>query len=87
MLLAASETVTMLDYLQRAGVLGLLAAALVGLNRRWWFPRWYVDELAADRDEWRELAMQGTRIAERQLPLVETAVRRGEEAARRRGGG
>lgn len=86
-MLFAADTATMLDYLQRAGVLGLLAAALVGLNRRWWFPRWYVDELTEDRDEWRELAMQGTRIAERQLPLVETAVRRGAEQRRRGGGG
>lgn len=47
---------------------GLLVALLViiytGVKKLWVFG-WYAKELRADREEWKEAALRGTRVAER----------------------
>lgn len=47
---------------------GLLVALLViiytGVKKLWVFG-WYAREIRADRDEWKEAALRGTRVAER----------------------
>lgn len=53
---------------------GLLIALLViiytGTKKLWVFG-WYVKELRADREEWKQAALQGTRIAERVVTVHE----------------
>jgi hypothetical protein len=81
-IVGAGDLEVALEYVQRGGVLGMLIMVTLGTVRRWWFPAWYVRELEDDRNQWKELALQGTRIAERQTSLVEQAVERGRHARR-----
>lgn len=69
----------MLDYIQRGGVLGLLTLAIVGSVRKWWAPAWYVKAIEDERDEWKAVALNGTRLAERSTSVFEAAVRRGNQ--------
>lgn len=53
---------------------GLLVALLIiiftGMKGMWVFG-WYVRELRDDRDEWKEAALRGTRVAERVVSVHE----------------
>lgn len=53
---------------------GLLVALLVilfsGMKKKWVF-YWYVREVKEDRDEWKQAALRGTRIAERVVTVHE----------------
>lgn len=51
------------NFIQVAGVPGMLFLALVGLFRRWWYPGYVVHDLEQDRDEWKAIAMQNMHIA------------------------
>jgi hypothetical protein len=71
---AADPSGGYLDYVNKGGVIALLVLIVLGSVRKWWVPGWTYAEMAADRDQWRELAMQGTSLAERQTGLLETTV-------------
>lgn len=67
----------LLSILNDAGVLGLLVAVLVGGARQWWVWGWAyrdvlktVEKLEGERDEWRDLALQGTSLAEKTVDLA-----------------
>lgn len=45
--------------------MGLLLAIIVAGWRRWWVFGWQYDALAKDRDQWKNLALEGTDLAER----------------------
>lgn len=53
---------------------GLLVALLIiiytGVRKLWVFG-WYAKEIRADRDEWKEAALRGTRVAERVVSVHE----------------
>ena len=53
---------------------GLLVALLViiftGMKKKWVFG-WYAREIREDRDEWKEAALRGTRVAERVVSVRE----------------
>ena len=49
------------------GPFGTLVMALVilyGGRQKWWVFGWYAVEVAKERDEWKESALRGTKIAE-----------------------
>lgn len=46
-------------------VAALLMGFLMGFVRKWWVLGWHYDETVKDRDEWKELALQNLRIAEK----------------------
>lgn len=46
------------------GTLVLTLLILYGGRRKWWVFGWYAQEVAKERDEWKEAALRGTRIAE-----------------------
>jgi hypothetical protein len=54
-----------------AGVLGLLILILYGLTKKWWVVGWAYEEVRKERDEWKELALSGTRAAERAVDLAQ----------------
>ena len=57
--------VEVFDLLNRGGVLALLALILLGGHRRWWVFGWAYRETLAREQEWKQLALTGTKIAER----------------------
>lgn len=64
------------DYINTGGVIGLFTLILVGGFRRWWVWGWaYKDMEAAkarveqERDDWRQLALHGTSLAEQTVNL------------------
>lgn len=60
------------DFMNRAGVLGLLIWAMVGGYREWWVWGWQYRQVVKDRDEWKALALKSTslttRLADQHLP-------------------
>ncbi len=60
-----------LSVISDGGVLGLLILILYGLQKRWWVVGWAYDEVRTERDEWKELALSGTRAAERAVDLAQ----------------
>lgn len=47
---------------------GLLIAAVVGVLRGWWVPKWYFDQMKTERDEWRSVAKATVRVADHVIP-------------------
>lgn len=62
---------------------GLLVALLIiiytGIKKIWVFG-WYAREVRADRDEWKEAALRGTRVAERVVTQQEEVRNRDVQA-------
>lgn len=73
-----SDPGSFLDYLRTGGVLGMLAMIVIGTLRKWWLPAWYVHDLEKERDEWKAMALSGTRLAERSSSVLEDAIKRGQ---------
>lgn len=46
------------------GTLVLSLLILFGGWKRWWVFGWHYSEVAKERDEWKEAALRGTKIAE-----------------------
>lgn len=65
-----------LNFASDAGVIGLLVFVLVGGAKKWWVWGWSYEELVKDRDEWKELALSGTNLAERAVDLAAKKPRR-----------
>lgn len=74
-----------LDAVSRVGVVGILALALYGLQKKWWVPGWAYRELE-DRhavlrerfDKVVETALHSSRGVERTASVLEQAIKRGE---------
>jgi hypothetical protein len=56
------------------GVIALLILILVGGHRRWWVWGWLHKETVADRDEWKQLALRGTGLAETATSAARKAI-------------
>lgn len=63
-------------YLSQAGVLGLLGIVIFGGYRQWWVFGWQykeakarIDKAEKERDDWRDLALHGTSLAEQTVDL------------------
>lgn len=74
-----------LDSVSRVGVVGILALALFGLQKKWWVPGWAYRELHDRHEVLRErfdkvveTALQSSRGVERTASVLEEALRRGE---------
>jgi hypothetical protein len=87
---AAQTDLGWLDAVSRVGVVGFLALALYGLQKKWWVPGWAYRELNDRHDVLRqrfdkvvETALQSSRGVERTASVVEEAIRRGEQSGGR----
>lgn len=65
-----------LKYISQIGVLGVLTVVLYGGYKRWWVFGWIyqqseirVEKLEKERDDWRDLALHGTTLAEQTVDL------------------
>lgn len=72
----------LLKYFSQAGVLGLLTIVIFGGYRQWWVFGWQYKEAAAriekaekERDDWRDLALHGTSLAEQTVDLFKRSSR------------
>jgi hypothetical protein len=61
----------LLSVISDGGVLGLLIMILFGLVKRWWVVGWVYEDCAKERDEWKDLALSGTRAAEQAVTLAQ----------------
>lgn len=75
-----------LDAVSRVGVVGILALALYGLQKRWWVPGWAYRELLERHEKLRgryddavTIALQSSRGVERSATVLEEALGRGRE--------
>lgn len=59
-----SELSAVVDFLDKAGTLGMLVFLLFGLMRRWLVIGWVYNEAQEREQEWKRLALTGTKIAE-----------------------
>lgn len=57
-----------------AGLLVFLLFVLFAGWRRWWVYGSALDEMTKDRDEWKRLALRGTRVVEKTLDVAEKEV-------------
>jgi hypothetical protein len=65
-----------LKYVSQGGVLGLLIVILFGGYKRWWVFGWIYKEseervakAEKERDDWRDIALHGTTLAEQTVDL------------------
>lgn len=82
-LAAADPGLGWLDAVSRVGVVGILALALYGLQKRWWVPGWaYRDletrhaNLRAKYDDAVTIALQSSRGVQRSATVLEEALGR-----------
>lgn len=66
-------------YVNDGGVIGLMIVILAGGFRRWWVWGWaYKDmeiakaKMEQERDDWRQLALHGTSLAEQTVNLFKS---------------
>jgi len=62
------------DFLQRAGVIGLLVLILVSGARRGWVWGYQLQEMQIDRDRWRDLALRSMGQANRSMDVAQRGV-------------
>lgn len=70
---------SILSLLDKGGVVGLLVVLFVGGLRKWWVFGWSYTEALAREQEWKTLALTGTKIAEKvvakqQIPVDNTTL-------------
>jgi hypothetical protein len=75
------DPVAIADFLQRAGVVGLLVFILVGGARKIWVWGYQLVEMQADRDRWRDLALNLLGQTKRATDVVERSVAMAEKKA------
>lgn len=75
------DPVAVADFLQKAGVIGLLVFILVGGARQVWVFGYQLREMRIDRDRWRDLSLtllgqvnRSASVTERSVALVEKKV-------------
>jgi uncharacterized membrane protein len=77
-----APTVTdVLGWVRDGGVIGILVFFIVGFWRQWWVMGWQWEACQRDRDEWRQMALRGTDLAER----LSTTVGRSRQPKQRSG--
>lgn len=76
MLAADPGLADILKYISQGGVLGILVIILLGGYRKWWVFGWQYKESEQrtskaehERDDWRDIALHGTNIAEQTVDL------------------
>lgn len=69
-----------LDYLSSGGFIGLSILIFYGLARQWWVPGWLYKQEVRDKQEWKAIALQGSKLGERSLSLTELALQRAQES-------
>ena len=67
-----------LQLLKEGGALAALVIFIVGCIRKWWVFGWQYEDLKKDRDEWKEVALSGTSLAEAAVDLAEKKRRSGK---------
>lgn len=55
----------LLKLIQDAGVVGVLVSIIVGGLRGWWVPGWMYEQQKRELEQWKQLALSGTTMAER----------------------
>ena len=79
-------TPELVAYARDIGIIGLLIFIILGGQRRWWVFGWIhdqqlaqcdarIEEMKSDVQEWKQLALQGTALAERQAEVAERVVK------------
>lgn len=71
MILGQSSGDPLLDWLSRAGALGVMAAVVVAFLRGWIVTRTEADQLRADRDRALDLVYKQAELAQRALEVAE----------------
>jgi hypothetical protein len=71
-----------LKYVSQIGVLAYLAITLYGGYKKWWVFGWIyreslerINKLEKERDDWRDLALHGTNLAEQTVDLFRRSSR------------
>jgi len=59
-----------LETVRAAGITGLLVFALIGGFRKWWVFGWQYKDVCKEKDEWKQLALGGTQLAERSVSVA-----------------
>jgi len=60
-----------LSALSDLGTVTLLTLILIAGARGWWVFGWHYEEVARERDAWREIALSTTNLAERAIQSLE----------------
>lgn len=68
-MLLFADAIDILKFINSGGVLGLLVIAIVGGYRKWWVYGWIYREVERERDDWRDIALHGTDLAEKTVDL------------------
>lgn len=68
---------SILDWVQRAGIVGVLLLILVGGARRWWVFGYQYDAMQADRDFYRTLTMRLLNVVDRSVIVPPPVPRHG----------
>lgn len=90
LIFAESDTMTWLDYASRIGVIGILVVSHYGFHKGWWvYGSVYNDlqkryeargerikKLEEEKDQWKESALTGQRVAERSTTIASAALTR-----------
>jgi len=53
------------------GTVALLLLILIAGARNWWVFGWHYEEIARERDAWREIALRGLGVAEQLLERLQ----------------
>lgn len=61
----------LLSALSDLSTVALLILILIAGARGWWVFGWHYDEVARERDAWREIALSTTNLAERAIQRLE----------------
>lgn len=58
-----------LSTLRDAGVIGLLVMIILGGYKKWWVWGYLYEEAKKEADEWKEIALKGTELADRMVDI------------------
>lgn len=61
----------LLSALSDLGTVALLVIILVAGTRGWWVFGWHYEEVARERDAWRDIALSTTSLAEKAIQRLE----------------
>jgi len=56
---------------EKLGIVGILFVALLGGMRKWWVWGWAYDQVVAERDEWKHLALKSFELASKVTEAAE----------------
>lgn len=78
-MLLATDSMTFLDYVSRAGVVVILIIILYGGWKKWWVFGWQYRECVDEKNEWKQAALRSTHIGEAVVAATEHLVRNSKE--------